>query len=230
MRERERERKRGGVWLRHAERWIHWHFKKAKAQGASPSESFISPLFLDCLVFLSLEAPGLLYQASDVLQHRTVAPDCSWHGLKPASWGGQVGAPHVLSSCQPWKHLMGTQMPQAALCSSHRDGLAVAGIRPPAPRGPRLTLVTSTGFSLLLPSLPSLWPCLVWGFLGNHTGSIAGSVPAMPACIRAWTLEQSGAVGGGREKIRSQVVSARAFPGQPRFPWLECCSPWKLKM
>ena len=69
-----------------------------------------------------------------------------------------MGAPHVLSSCQPWKHLMGTQMPQAALCSSHRDGLAVAGIRPPAPWGPRLTLVTSTLFVATLPALSLALP------------------------------------------------------------------------
>ena len=101
---------------------------------------------------------------------------------------------------------------------------------PLLPWGPRLTLVASIGFSLLPPSLPSLWPCLVRGFLGNHTGSVVGSVPATPACIRARTLDQSGAVGGRREKIRSQIVSAGAFPGQSRFPCLECCSPWKPKM
>ena len=132
-----------------------------------------------------------------------------------------LGAPHGDTDA--------TSLPLLHQLLSQGTGWQRQASVPLLPGGLRLTLVTSTGFSLFPASQPSLWPCLLRGFLGNRTGSLAGSVPARPACIRARIWEQSGAAGGRREKIRSQIVSARAFPGQPHSPWFECRSPWKPK-
>ena len=140
-----------------------------------------------------------------------------------------MSSAHASTGSASWGHRC-HQPPSAAPAPLTGDGLAAAGICPPAPPGAetdpgnfhRLLFVASNpALSLALP---------------------AAGVPRKPhrqlsgLCACHASLHQSTNMGAERgcwrregKKIRSQIVSARAFPGQPHSPWFECRSPWKPK-